>query len=290
MKREKSFNSPVAIGSPRGWIVSTRLRGAAAGAFTLLELLTAMAVLALLLVVLMGFLSSATTLWRANENRVDSFREARAAMSVISRDFQSVLPTTNTNFFRYNDPAFRPSGAITTAGGWTNGIVFFLSALPTSAQWSSTTNKSDVCQVGYFVGYGKSSASTNSDVRETLNLYRYFLGSNDTFARLLNTNNPVFPTDLSLLDSRVELLARNIISFKTSAYTVVTTTNNPASLAQFSPSAATPMPDLIDIEIEAVNQETSRRLESRTDWENTNSPTIRANKQTFSTRIRLNQP
>jgi prepilin-type N-terminal cleavage/methylation domain-containing protein len=268
-------------------------------AFTLLELLVAMAVLAILVLMLMNMVDSATRLWRINENRVEGYREPRAALGIVARDLKTAMAGTNMQFFRLNDAGYVPAGATV---GTNASHVFFLSAMPAGAQWTSnaTPNKSDICEIGYFVGYGKTSASSNSPVN-TLNLYRYFLSSDETYAALKNTNSPSYPfpaaSTIVLSDKNVELLARNIVSFKITAYSAISQTNatNAASVQQiltnFVSSTNSAMPDLIEITLTAVNQDTAKKLSSQASWSATNSQPIKDNLQTFTTRIRLeNKP
>lgn len=252
--------------------------------FTLLELLVAMALLAILVVLLLGIVDNGAKLWRTSENRVDSYREARAALGVMSRDLQGVVAGTNTNYFRLNDTSYTPSGATM---GTNASSLFFLTALPKTAQWSSSSNvnKSDICQVGYFVGYGQTAVSSNAPVR-TLNLYRIFLGSDDAYARLGNTNQPAFPTDAALTDPRVDLLARNIVSFQVNAYQTNTAAT---SLTNFVPTPGLPLPAIVEVSIVTINQDTGKKLNtSAAAWSDTNAALIKANMQTFTARIRLN--
>lgn len=267
-------------------------------AFTLLELLVAMAVLAILVVLLLNMVDSATKLWRINENRVEGFREPRAALGIISRDLKTAIAGTNTNFFQLNDLDYVPAGA--TAGS-NASHVFFLSAMPKNAQWSSNAiaNRSDLCQVGYFVGYGKTSVSSNAPVN-TLNLYRYFLSSDDTYGLLKDTNSATYPfpaaSTLVLSDRNVELLARNIVSFQVRGFQSVGITNTTNFVVTpvltnyvSSPNAA--MPDLVEITITAINQDAAKKLPSQSSWSNTNAAPIRDSIQTFTTRLRLeNKP
>jgi len=263
-------------------------------AFTLLELMVAMAVMAILLVLLLNMVDSGAGLWRVNENRVDSYREARTALGVMSRDLQNALAATNNaGQFLLNATAFTnlaPAGNIVSDTNQ-GAALFFLAALPAKAQ-DSASNKSDVCQVGYFMAFGKSSSASNSPVN-TMNIYRYILSSDPAFERLTNSSLPLFPSGLSTLDPQVELLARNVTRFTARAYSL---TNN--SLAAFSASPATPLPDLVEISVSAINQESGKRLGSSPSdfsaWTSTNSAAytgvVAPAEQTFTTRIKLCRP
>lgn len=248
--------------------------------FTLIELLVALAVLALLVVILMGIVDSASKLWRDNENRADSYREARAALNIMERDFRNALGGTNQNYFRLNTNAFP---LLADAEKNTNyaSAVFFLSAQPAAAQ-SSTQNKSDVCQVGYFVAYGKTSMSPAAQSESSLNIYRFFLSSDPAFQALTNALIVPFPGNLTPTDANVELLARNIKSLK-----IVGLDTNGLPYVAGTNSA---LPPLVQIEITALNNDTAKKLRTKSDW--TNSPSglqtvIEQVQQSFTTRVRI---
>lgn len=57
--------------------------------YTLVELLAAMAVFAIIMLVLMGFFSSAQKIWTGSNNKVIMFEDARVAMNLMTRDLQS---------------------------------------------------------------------------------------------------------------------------------------------------------------------------------------------------------
>ncbi len=250
-------------------------------AFSLIELLVAMAVLSLLVVMMLGLVDSATKLWRDSENRVDAYREARAALGIMSRDLRNVVATTNTNLFLLNaDGAFgkTPAGAETNANR--AGAAFFLSALPVNAQ-ESGKNRSDICEVGYFLAFERVRGATNSAM--TLNLYRHFRSSDTTFSNLITTN--LF-SDSAVGVAGEELLARNVREFKVTPYAF---SNN--AYVPFIPGTNKSMPDLVELTVTAVNQDAAKRFTSKTDWTSLNPPESLTNaQQTFTTRIRLNQP
>ena len=264
-----------------------------ASGFTMIELLVAMAVLALLVVLLMGIVESGTKLWRQSESRVDSYREARAALGIMSRDLGNALAAGGTNKFLINGSpsAFAKLGNVQNLEINTNyaGAALFLASFPRSAQFSTNANenKSDVCEVGYFLAFGKTSAvssgvGTNS-IADTLNLYRYFLGSDGTYSNLVA--NTVFGNPSPTLTSdRTELLARNVTGFRITAYS----TNASGLPVAFAPTTNQPLPVLVEISITAVNQDAAKRLGgSKSAWLDTNSLTIQQAAQTFSTRVRI---
>jgi GxxExxY protein len=246
-------------------------------AFSILELLVAVSVLSILLVVLLNIVQGATSLWRGSENKVEAYREARAALQVMSSDLKNILPTTNTDFFRTNLTSY-PSPTNLT----------FLAALPSSSQ-DTTSSKSDICAVGYFVAYDNKSPVAGNNGRQSYNLYRYFVESNETFAKL--TANPTTALTASLDTSHFEILARNVVGFN-ATYSV---TNGSGGFDPWTQNATYPMPQVVEIKVTAVNNERTMRFGARNadaEWKdfsaNTNSPDYLKNTKTFTTRINLN--
>ncbi len=240
-------------------------------AFTLLELLVAMAVLSLLVVVLMGMVDSATKLWRANENRVESYREARAALNLIAGDLKVALSSKNTNYFSTNIAS--EFGASTT-----DGAIFFLAALPQSSQ-DQGSSLGDVCQVGYYLKYGKS--GLGSAQQNTYGLYRFFRESNATFTNLLN-NSGLFLNSTT----NVELLARNIPSFTLNYFSVDTN----GIITPWLQTTNSPVPSFVEVQITAYNNDAAKKLLDPIAWKDTNSTTFRQNTRVFTARVPIRQP
>ena len=246
-------------------------------AFSILELLVAVSVLSILLVVLLNIVQGATSLWRGSENKVEAYREARAALQVMSSDLKNILPTTNTDFFRTNLTSY-PSPTNLT----------FLAALPISSQ-DTTSSKSDICAVGYFVAYDNKSPVAGNNGRQSYNLYRYFVESNETFAKL--TNNPTTALTASFDTSHCEILARNVVGFN-ATYSI---TNGSGGFDSWTQNATYPMPQVVEIKVTAVNNERTMRFGARgasSEWDtfknSTNSSDYQKNTKTFTTRINLN--
>lgn len=242
------------------------------GGFTLLEVLVAVAVLALLVVMLMGLVDGATRMWRLNENRVESYREARAALNLISSDLRAFHPSTNRAFFLTNLPGADASTPNTAQIG-------FLTAQPQSAQ--DTNSRSDLCTAAYFLAYGK---PTRFSPVSSFNLYRFFKESNETWTNLTANSPLVTAADPS--NPSVELLARNILDFQV--------TPLDTNFSRWTYTTSDPLPTALEIKVVAVNNERTQRLNSRADWENfrtaTNSADYREHTRTFITRLPLRQP
>jgi len=248
-------------------------------AFTLLELLVAVAVLCILVVLLMGMVDSSTRLWRMNENRVDSFREARAALNVMSADLRSIYANTNTN-----NPTFYTNFFATNASTYATGFgqAFFITALPTSAQ--DSVSKSDLCAVGYYVALAGGQNAFNGS-KSSLNLYRFFRESNATFTNI-STSASLY-SGVSPGGAGDEILARNIVDFQ-----VVPLTSTNGGFVAFTSSISTPIPDVVELRLTTLNYDAAKRLVGKpiSDWTDTNSALIKQNSQSFSTRVFLRRP
>jgi len=260
------------------------------GGFTLLELLVSMSILAVLLVLLLAMVNGATKLWKANENRVDSYREARAAINLIASDLTAIYPSSHLSYF-YTQDDKKPDTPVKVSK--MDGSLFFLTALPIEAQGtgkSTQYNNSDLCTVGYFLGYDKTSLTGKG--ADSYNLYRYFRGSDETFAAI-QTGDDILSgvtPDTAVTSKNCEVLAKNVTSFTVAAYEIPPATDkNPSPTpAPFNKSADTPLPDMLEITVTAINNDVAKRFAGKQgDWENSRSITRLQNDRKFTTRIYL---
>jgi len=165
------------------------------------------------------------------------------------------------------------------------GNVIFLSALPADSQDTAKgKDKSDLCAVGYFLGYD--SPNLNNP-RKSMNLYRFFRGSDDTF-KILRSDEALTTGGgkaISTAPSGEEVLARNVVDFKITGYLVDTATGKTTI---FDPTANVgKTPSFIDIELTALNNEAAKRLDTEDQWLNKTSATYKKAARTFSTRVNL---
>jgi len=150
-------------------------------AFSLLEVMVASAVLAIVMAILLGALSTSLSLWRNTEGKLAADREGRAAELMMAQDLASaVVPA---------DPALWPRV--------NNGRLQFLTAKSTDYQTTGDNNLGDVC----FVEYSVSQDGTA--------LMRNFLGSGETFDQVIGAASPAFP---NLPANRAQMLATNLLS------------------------------------------------------------------------------
>jgi prepilin-type N-terminal cleavage/methylation domain-containing protein len=241
---------------------------AADRAFTLVELLVAIAILCLLCTFLFSIIDSSTKLWRAQTAKEDAFREIRAALSILSRDLGNAVPTTDASCF-FSD---------------TNKFAFLTSL---SADGQRSEDQGDICTVGYSLEWGKTETN-NPQEKECYALYRYIRFSNPTFSRTLVGSNSVSEifTQVDGTSTVRELVARNLLSIRCTPYS----TNILGELTAFSPTAANGMPDIFDLSFSAIGQDTATRLSTMDDWKDTNSTLIQQSQQSFSLRVHLRRP
>jgi hypothetical protein len=232
-------------------------------AFSLIELLVAVSVLTFFLLILFQMFNETARAWAAAERKVDSFREARAALFYISRDLRNIYSSTNAPML------IQGTGKIGTN-------LYFIASCPPEAQDSAS--RSDLCTVGYSVVYTVDASAGLSSYK----LYRYFLSSSPTFTNILAgplslyVNPPPNPSLNSVYD---EVMARNVFDMKIEAVG----TNGVAW--DFTPGITNSSLSLLKITLQAYNRTTAAKLAGPTDWGNTNAPLQRANLQEFSTAV-----
>jgi len=150
--------------------------------FSLLEVLVASAVLAIVMSILLGAVSTTLSLWRNTEGKLAADREGRAVELMMARDLASAIVPADPNLWpRVN-----------------NGRLQFLTAksLDYQSGGNGSVDVGDVCFVEYLLSQDGSA------------LLRNFLGSAETFERILSPATPGFP---DLPASGAQLLATNLL-------------------------------------------------------------------------------
>jgi type II secretory pathway pseudopilin PulG len=269
-------------------------------AFTMVELLVA-ASITTLIVVLLGILfgSIAKTTSRANQ-RIDTFRDARAALQMIARDLSNLVrdqwhpdpfaipppPTTQpitkpAAFFVlkniYHDPA--PG----------NQQIFALISIKNSGQ-------GDLCSVGYYCRW--------NDQGYRYSLRRYFRDSTATYAALSGPNGYAADSALYTPDAlgtpiaslRDDLVAVDVWNLKVTPYDSSGVAMDITLPYVCDSSATTPVivPSLLEISFRAMSSDAARTViaarAAPTVWMNEQDPTyLRLIKpHVYEFRIRIN--
>lgn len=254
--------------------------------FSLVELLVTMGVLSTLVVLLMSFFTQATDAWSKSENRVDSFREVRAAFYYLKRDLGTMIVSDQLPWVYLADPAAASDplmeAAISGEASQANqgNAIFFLSAKSPGAQGGQ--GSSDLCAVGYYLAWGpdwNSAQSPDYAPTSSYKLYRYFKASdtlwNNGFQAFLQgwdagnqtSTSHLFPTPLAVVSgSGDEVIARNVVNFKLTPHRW----NASAATYEAPPSGVDwsawqtdghfVKPDMIEVSLLAFNAETAQRL------------------------------
>jgi len=142
--------------------------------FSLLEVLVASAVLAIVMAVLLGTLTTSLNLWRTTESKLSADREARAGELLMAQDLANVLVPADRNLWpRVQQESLQ-----------------FLTLKPLDYQ-AEPGDVGDVCFVEYSID------------KQSNTLLRRFLGSEQTFNDILSAAQPAFPTPGSIGDAQV---------------------------------------------------------------------------------------
>lgn len=246
-------------------------------AFSLVELLVAMAVFSLMAALLLGLVSESSRLWQRAESQKARRQVARIIMETVKRDLEGVaLPigTTNTNSLNF---VLNPAVA-----GINNRD---------SAFWQTRTSAQtgEMAEVGYFVKWHNgtpalcrySVPATNSDsiFRSPANWLT--TGKIDSYAGGLGSTN---------MDG---LLAENVLGLWITMYDA---TNG--ILSNYNSRTATGRPSSVEVGVAIIDPRTAKRITSESqitsaytgsaDTFPDNLPTfLRAGVQVFKTRIEL---
>jgi len=227
-----------------------------ARSFTLVELMAAMTVLALLMVAMVAMLDQAMRGWRTAQKGIDGRREARTALQMVQRDLSALVIQPGRGIFNE-----------TTNNNGKSSDLYFLAALPTSAQ--ATNSGGDVCGVGYFVEWDPSL----NEGRGARVLRRYQQEAAQQFVRLQSapTSNPsrtqLFPD--SGPGITVETLAQNVSHFRAEIYQW---TNN-SNFQSAGGEDGVRRPAYLMVELAAYDPQTVRSFQSQSDWDQSNNVT-----------------
>lgn len=229
-------------------------------AFTLVELLLATAITALI-VVMLGtmFGSLTTTSLRANQ-RIDAFRDARAALQMIERDLSGLVRnqrdaagnplTLPAAYFVLDDLYDDPSAG--------NHQIYALIA-------AKNTGAGDLCAVGYYIRWDSQ--------RNAYSLYRYFDPSGLTFAHLTSpsvigagyaSKSDLYSPEASSVVPPVkdEVLASFAWNLRVTAYDKLGNILPAAYPLICDSSAASndPLPAVIEVSFKAISANAARAL------------------------------
>ena len=288
----KKFDFTLPLPRERSTLRSRRAIALSEGGFTLAELLIATGITAIIVVLLGTMLGSLlNTASRANQ-RIDAFREARAALQMIERDLSNLVRTQwNPDPFTNpppvtTQPVTRPAAYFALENIYTdpavgNQQIYGLVAV--KAAGSPTPSVGDVCAVGYYCRWEGN--------RYTLR--RFFRDSTHTFSVLQNAASYAADSDLydlNAADARNDVVAAYVWDFKVAIYDASGNlqTTYPYICDQ---SATTPtlLPAAIEISFNAMSPQAARTVmsvsSSPADWMTMNVNLVNPHTYQFRTRI-----
>lgn len=255
-------------------------------AFSLVELMVAVAVLAVMLGILFSVLSSASSLWRGTNDRIEAFQGARAAFDLIGRNLSRATLNTYFDYDNPNDPRryLRQSELkflAGPAGGALPGTVSSGQAVFFQFPGSYTTNpaaygglKDLLNTCGYYVSY-TTNTTIPGHVTNAANPFRFRLmqllapaeatsvyhpvagGGNKWFADLSHHALPVADNIIALVVRLQDPAASPADVTDNYQYdSVQGATNDP------QPVTANQLPPLAQITLVAIDEPSAKRLEN----------------------------
>jgi type II secretory pathway pseudopilin PulG len=250
------------------------------GAFTIVELLVA-ATITVVIVVLLGSMlgSMMKTSSRANQ-RVDAFRDARAALQMMKRDLTNLVHAQPSAYFALSD-VYADDPNTSTAK---NRQLYALCALKNQPAGVAANATGDLCAVGYYCRWDT----------DRYTLRRHFRDSAATFADFQANGAGVYlgPAGLYKPSTTDDLLATNVWNLQVTAYKADGTIDNIYPRV-IDAAGAVSLPAAIEISFNAMSSEAARTIrsvsQSADDWMDTtrsnNQRLIAPNAYEFRTRI-----
>lgn len=163
---------------------SSRNRSIGSRGFTLVEILTATAIMALLVSLVMTVLSQVVTAWNRSSDELDIGGKARTALDLIAADLQMAIFRPDGSQWLSCTTESTPNSPIS---GITNTRLIFFSTSPVhQSKDDSTSGKDakpiygDVCAIEYRVAYADPFGNASSD-QKTFSLHRVAVDPASTF-------------------------------------------------------------------------------------------------------------
>jgi len=209
------------------------------GGFTLVELLVAVAILAMIVGLLLTMVSQTSKTWKSTSGKIEQFRDARVAFDAITRKLgQATLntyydydnPTNPTSYMRQSELRFLCGPADTIIGGLASNkpsmAVFFQAPVGFATNSTNSLLQNTLNTWGYFVEYA-SDANNRPDflnggvpkARERYRLMEFMEPTESLSVYNYTTNRSYAGTDwvsnsLALPEETrpVHVLAENVIA------------------------------------------------------------------------------
>ncbi|MEM9280559.1 MAG: prepilin-type N-terminal cleavage/methylation domain-containing protein [Verrucomicrobiota bacterium] len=167
--------------------------------FTLVEMITAMAITVIILIVLLSITGIAFDTWGSNRDRVRAARQAKIALDQMARDFESFQVRSGNGFEWLYARVDEEVGGAQVRGGNVAQLVFFTSATDRyngQIRIENVDRGGDVSAVGYRLVY-KDPIENNNGEFSVFALYRNLVDPDASFEELLGREELLEPGGVS---------------------------------------------------------------------------------------------
>ena len=223
--------------------MSNKLRGSRS-AFTLIELLAALAVLSMLVVLLFNAFSSSSRMMALGSNQMEKNQVVRAVLQQITRDLERTAQTA-TSVNLYQDPVTAGKELYFTGSGISNNTLYCLSTL--------TSEEGNILGTVVNVGYGMGQVPTTN---YTVEVKKWVLQRGDDASVDPGTYKTSWWAPANLTNTFWKTLSDNVVGvafqFYTNADDFVTTWSSVAV-------PNNPLPTSIGITIWAIDSDNYNR-------------------------------
>jgi type II secretory pathway pseudopilin PulG len=256
--------------------------------FTIVELLVAAAI-TVVIVVMLGtmFGSMIKTSSRANQ-RVDAFRDARAALQMMKRDLANLVKAQPSAYFAMSD-VYTGDPNTSTAK---NRQLYALCALANKPVGVVTGVEGDLCVVGYYCRWDTDRYTLRRHFRDSKATLDAFQANGP--GKYMAPTNPAIPAaSLYIPAANDDILATNVWNLQITAYKSDGTVIAPNYPLVIDSAGTVALPAAIEISFNAMSSEAARTIRSVStsadDWMNTasgnNQRLVAPNAYEFRTRI-----
>ena len=172
------------------------VQSATSSAFTLVELLIAMTVLALIAILLVSLLGGVNRAWVSSEQQAETFQDGRAIIELMSRELTQAVISPKLQFVQ--NPTL--TGVTQRAN---SGSLFWQAGL-------ASTSSGNLSEVGYYL--------SENTAQHTFQLNRFFVPPTDTtnykiFANSPNDRNALWVTNFVALPGLNTLVSDGVVAF-----------------------------------------------------------------------------
>ncbi len=199
--------------------------------FTLVELLVAMAITALIVTILVSITSLSLDTWNRSRSEIRASRQGKAMLDSLARDFESLVVRRGNDFeWLYagsNPPSGGPGG---TSSPNAVDLLFFTAATDRYDGQIGVVNVDlggDVSAVGYQLAYKDAIGGSSTPGFETFILYRKLINPDQTFTDLLGQTDleagfASATSGVDAIDADENFICENIYQFSVTFHVAVT--------------------------------------------------------------------